>query len=1134
MQSTENSVPDMPIMDEGPDNSFFATNPLPMWIFDLDTLDFLAVNDAAVRAYGYSRDEFLGMNTKDIRPAEEVDRFLVSASTIRKHLFLSMGEWRHIRKSGDMIDVEIFVSASDYKGKKAGLVAVRDITERKKSEASLRQALEWQEAIFEGSRDAVLISDMSARLVSVNLAACELTGYSREELLSMKSSDLRAESSPSNFDKVHAELSDASFKQVESVMRRKDGSEIQVELHKRRIDVSGKSFVHTTVRDITDRKKAESDLQKSEAKYHELIESMPVGYYKSTSEGRFVDVNPAFCTMLGYTREELLSMYIPDSLYFAASEREGETKYTGFAPVTEIYRLKGKGDVEVWVEDYARYGRDADGRIIFHEGICYDITERKQARDALQASETRFRAVIENSSDTVLFLDHEWRLVKCLNAASYKRITGYTVEERLGRQEFELLHPDDLHEAKIHFTTGMRHQATTRLEFRIKHKDGYWRWVEGVARNMLGDSAIGANVMHIRDIEERKSAERMLIESEERYRILVHNSPDSIVVMTDGKFSYVNPKSVQLFHARSAEELLGKPAVAFIHPDSRVDSESRLRRMMETKEGLPLKEMKFLGADGTILEVEVRSAPVTYLGKISIQSVIRDITERKQVEKQLQLQGVALNTAANAVLITDSLGNIVWANPAFESLTGYSMDEAIGRNPRDLIKSGTQDGDYYREMWSTINSGKVWRGEIVNRRKNGSLYTEEMTIAPVRDSVGSITHFVAVKQDITDRKSLQEQLLQSQKLDSIGQLAGGVAHDYNNILGVVIGYAELLKSTLAGNHEARKPIEAILTASTRAAGLTRQLLAFARKDIVSPKVLNLNTAIGNIELILQRIIGENISIVFKPTDELWNVKIDPSQLDQMFINLAANARDAIQGIGTISISLSNYTAGQDENVARPGMMPGEFVKMTFSDTGTGMKPEVSKRVFEPFFTTKEKGHGTGLGLSTIYGIIKQNNGNIYVYSEPGRGTTFEIFLPRFEGRDESAQIHRNEHARHGTETVLVVEDQKEMLDLTIASLESFGYQVLAAGGPDEALEICRNSAQEIHLVVTDVIMPVMSGRDLSEKINELRPGTKVLFMSGYTADKLDPDGSLDCKSHFIQKPFTPVALARKVGELLDL
>lgn len=1011
MPSNKDNASNTPSFDNRPDGPFFNTNPLPMYFFDMENYDFLAVNEAAIHTYGYSRDEFLKMKASQIRPPEEVARFMESVAGAHGPYLESKGEWQHTLKSGEIIDVELIVSLADFNGRKAILSMVHDITERKRAEAALR---------------------------------------------------------------------------------------------------------------------------KSESKYRELIESMPVAYYKTTPAGRFIEVNPAFCRMVGYTSEELFAMDIPKTLYFEESEREGEKRYSGFAPVTEIYRLKRKDGSEVWMEDYARYLRDESGKIIFHEGICQDITEQKLAREALQSSEARLRTVIDSSSDAVVFLDSNWNLMECLNPVCYERITGYLPAERLGRSAFDVIHPDDLETLRSQFRTRQDEKVgATRSEYRIKHKDGTWRWVEGVARDMLEEPSIKALVIGIRDIEERKFAEKRLVESEERYRVLVHNSPDSIVVLTDGKLVYVNHETLGPMHAESEEQLIGRSILDFIHPDSRQDVIRRIEDMIKTQKDQPLHEMKLVGLDGAAVQVEVRSAPVTYFGKLSIQSVIRNVTDRRQVEKRLHLQSVALNTAANGIVITDTSGNIVWANPAFGSLTGYSLNEAVGSNMRDLIKSGKQDQEFYRNMWNTILAGQVWRGEIINKRKDGTLYTEDMTIAPVREGSGEITHFVAVKQDITDRKSLQEQLLQSQKLESIGQLAGGVAHDYNNILGVIIGYGELLKSKLRDDFEAQRPVEAILTASTRAADLTRQLLAFARKDIISPRVVNINSSLEIVQKMLKRIIGENINFVFRPGDNLWNVRIDPSQLDQVLINLAANSKDAIQGVGVITIETSNVSVDAIYAKGRPGLRTGDFVRLVFSDTGAGMESETVRRIFEPFFTTKEKGHGTGLGLSTVYGIVKQNNGEVFVTSGVGEGTSFEIFLPRFIGEVEGLLDMPPEPVAHGTETILVVEDQEDILELTRASLENYGYRVLTASSPNEALMLCKAHAGEIHLLLTDVIMPVMSGKDLSGKARELRPGMKVIYMSGYTANELSPKGVLGEEFEFIQKPFTPVALAKRVGDVLN-
>ncbi len=1242
---------EMTLFEGGIDSPFFETNPLPIWIFDRKSFRFLAVNDAAVRAYGYSRSEFLKMKLSEIRPVEDLPRFNASASSFSDSFFQPMGEWRHKLKSGVVIDVEIFVSAVEYRGKKAGLTIVHDVTERKRAEAALMQALEWQEAVFQGSRDAVFISDADSKFISVNEAACELTGYTKTELLRMCIPDLHDDMDLDAYKVYHRKIMQGEPALTEAFMLRKDGTKIRVEFNNRKMMLSGKPHMHTIARNITERKKAEEDLElyallfkhlsemilfireddrkiieaneaaqkafgytrdemlsltvydlippenrpelkkrfsaeafrgetvetvnrrkdgsifhsavrqqrltldgrrvivgfgsdlteqriaqealeKSEAKYRELIESMPDGYYLSTSAGKFIDVNPAFCRMLGYTKDEMLAMNIPETLYFEPAERRGETMYTGFSPVTEVYRLKSKDGSEVWLEDYARYGRDETGKIVNHEGICRDVTDRKRAQEAVELSEARLRAVIENSTDTIVFLDADGRQLECLNPVSFKQITGHSAAERNGKSIFELINPEEVEDARRKLAAASKLGGPVRSENRIKRNDGSWRWVEWTSRNMLSDPLISAIVVNMRDVEERKSAERLLVESEERYRLLVDNFPDSIIVFTDGVCVYVNPATLGPIRASSADQLIGRPITDFIHPDSLESTLARVTEMLRNQKALPNTEIKLNTIDGGVIEVEVRSAPVTYLGKPSIQAVLRNITQRRQVERQLQLQSVALNTAANGIVMTDIHGDIVWANPAFESLTGYEISEAMGKNLRDLIKSGRQSRDFYANMWSTILTGNIWRGEIINKKKNGTLYSEEMTIAPVFDEKGEITHFVAVKQDISERKSLQEQLLQSQKLESIGQLAGGVAHDYNNILGVVIGYAELLKSKFVDDYEAQKPIDAILTAATRASDLTRQLLAFARKEMISPRIINVNTSVENIDKMLRRIIGENIDLIFEPGTELWNVRIDPTQLDQLLVNLAANARDAIKRVGSITIRTCNVAVDARFAARHPGLSEGEFVKISFSDTGIGMDEETVKRVFEPFFTTKQKGQGTGLGLSTVYGIVNQNEGSVFVSSKPGDGTTFDIYLPRFYGEPDEELGRPSEADVRGTETVLVVEDQPEMLELTKASLEKYGYHVLTAQGPDEAITLCESSTEPIHILLTDVIMPVMSGKDLSAEVARLKPDVKTLFMSGYTANELDPEGILDAGLEFIQKPFTPVALAKKISEVL--
>ncbi|MFZ1976541.1 MAG: ATP-binding protein, partial [Bacteroidota bacterium] len=391
---------------------------------------------------------------------------------------------------------------------------------------------------------------------------------------------------------------------------------------------------------------------------------------------------------------------------------------------------------------------------------------------------------------------------------------------------------------------------------------------------------------------------------------------------------------------------------------------------------------------------------------------------------------------------------------------------------------------------------------------------------------------IASAYDITDRKKLEEQLLQAQKMDGIGRLAGGVAHDYNNILGVIIGYSELIMDKMKKADPVYNYVEMIASAAKRGADITRQLLAFARRETVSPCVLNPNEAIESLQNILQRLIGENVKLMFLPQKHVWNVKIDRTQLDQILVNLATNARDAIDDVGTITIETSNVSMDEAYTQNRLDFSSGEYVMIGFSDTGEGMSKEIKEKIFEPFFTTKSKGQGTGLGLSTIYGIVKQNGGSINVYSEAGSGTTFKIYLKRHYGEAEEPEAAHVDESIFGSETVLIVEDQSDFLELAKNSLQKYGYKVLTALSPGDGIRICETCEDEIHLLLTDVIMPAMNGKELRDKIQTIKPNIKTIFMSGYTANVIAHRGVLDEGVDFIQKPFSPYALALKVHEVL--
>lgn len=511
----------------------------------------------------------------------------------------------------------------------------------------------------------------------------------------------------------------------------------------------------------------------------------------------------------------------------------------------------------------------------------------------------------------------------------------------------------------------------------------------------------------------------------------------------------------------------------------------------------------------------------------------KDIVERKKMEELLRKLSAAVEQNPVAVIITDVKGKIEYANARFMKMTGYTLNELIGQTPR-LLKSNETPHEFYEELWRKINAGEEWRGEFHNRKKDGALYWDRSTISPIRNTEGVITHFLGVKENITAEKKLEAQYLQSQKMEAIGRLAGGIAHDFNNMLSVILGCTEAIMLDIPPESHIYKDLEQVQSAASRSADLTRQLLAFSRQQTIKPVVLDLNTQMKGMQELLRRLIGEDIDIHFALTPCLWPIQMDPSQVDQILANLAVNARDAMPDGGKLTIETQNIHLSEDYCQEREGFLPGDYVMLAVSDNGCGMSGETSEKIFEPFFSTKDEGKGTGLGLATIYGIIKQNNGFIHVYSEIDQGTTFRIYLPRYISKEMPVEVApKDTTVAHGNETVLLVEDNTMLRTLAKRMLERMGYFVLEAARPDEALDICEKYPESIHLLLTDVVMPLMNGKELRERINSLRPEIKTLFMSGYTADAIATRGVLDEGMYFVGKPFCMNELGIKVRQVLE-
>ncbi|WP_163335623.1 PAS domain S-box protein [Desulfopila sp. IMCC35008] len=624
-----------------------------------------------------------------------------------------------------------------------------------------------------------------------------------------------------------------------------------------------------------------------------------------------------------------------------------------------------------------------------------------------------------------------------------------------------------------------------------------------------------------------------LKQSENRYRGLIDLAVEGILLGSgEGVITEANKYVCEILGLRR-EEVVGRHISQLpFTPESVERFPLRFDLLQQGKK--VVTERAIQRPDGSEVQVEMRSKMMpdgTY------QSIFSDISERKRVEQELRESEErfrALHDASFGGIAIHDQGTILDCNQGLADMTGYSLDELIGFNGFELIAP-----EYLDTVIENIRNSNTQPYVAEGVRKDGTRYPLSIrgSVIPYRGQDARVTEF----RDITEqrraeneKKQLEEQLYQAQKMETIGQLAGGVAHDFNNMLGVIIGHSEMALGKLETDAPVVSDLKQIRKAADRSADITRQLLAFARKQAVSPKVLDLNRTIEGMLQMLRRLIGEHIELQWLPGEELWPVNMDTSQLDQILVNLCVNSRDAIEGMGTLSVKTSNCILEAGRYVGEPVLTTGEYVCIEVTDDGCGMDNSTLEHVFEPFFTTKGVGKGTGLGLATVYGAVKQNDGIVNVASEAEKGTTFEIYLPRHLGDD--FQIAGGGNAGislHGTETILLVEDEIAILEMTRKMLEQLGYEVIPAHSPFEALTVSNRENLQIDMVITDVIMPELNGRDLVRRLIEKSSLLKVLYMSGYTADIISRQGTLEEGMHFIQKPFSLGELGEKVRQVLD-
>jgi PAS domain S-box-containing protein len=857
-----------------------------------------------------------------------------------------------------------------------------------------------------------------------------------------------------------------------------------------------------------------------------ILERITDAFVALDREWRFIYVNRMAEKAIGLPREELLGRNMWE-LFPDLAGTQFEAEYRGAVSegrvrhFQEYYRR-----LDAWFEKHLYPSED--GLTVFFR----DVTERRRTEAELRESEEMHRLLFERNPLPLWVYDVETLRFLAVNESAARRY-GYSREEFLSMTIRDIRPPEDV-PALMEDVASAPVGYGGPSPWRHLTKDGSVIDVE-ITSYPLTFGGRPARFVLANDVTERHRAERALLGSEARLAGIVESAMDAIITIDEQQRVVLFNAAAEEMFGLTASEALGRPLDDFIPRRYRAAHREYIRDFGTT--GVTSRVMagaravSALRADGVEFLVEASISQIEASGQKLYTVIMRDITERREAEERLIRISRAVEGTSDGIRITDLAGNSIYHNPAFLRLVGYTVEEL---NAAGGLNAFMADEALAREMHGTIASGRSWRGEAELKSRDGRAVFVHVSADAIKDDSGSIIGLMCIYTDITERRQMEVQFRQAQKMEAVGRLAGGIAHDFNNLLTAITGYSDLVVDSLSPSDPVRRDVEEIRKAGERASTLTRQLLVFSRQQVLQPKVVDLNALVIGIEHLLRRLIGEDIELSTALDPDLTSVKADPGHIEQVIMNLAVNARDAMPRGGRLTIETKNVRL--DEQYAREHgrvVTPGPYVLLAVSDTGVGIDEITLQRIFEPFFTTKEQGKGTGLGLSTVYGIVKQSGGHVWVYSEKGRGATFKVYLPPAGARAEAEEAEEPAKAERGTGTLLLVEDEEMIRKLARKVLEGGGYTVLEAANGLEALRAAEAYEGPIHLLVTDVVMPQMGGGDLVERVTPLRPGMRVLYMSGYTDAAIVHHGVLDEGTNFIQKPFTPDALLRKVREVLE-
>lgn len=1033
-----------------------------------------------------------------------------------------------------------------------------------KGRNSINQPFQDHEEIYrfiaENTADIISIMNMDLHFTYISPSLTRIRGITPDEATTQTLEQILTPESLKTALAMYAEemaleasgtADPARTRLVELEIYHKDGSGIWLEnnISFLRNQQGAPTGILVVSRNITDRKRAEQTFMESESKYRSLFEASndPIFILK---DNICIECNPAAWKMYGITREQIIGTspwdfsppFQEDGI--VSREKAVEKMDAALSSEPQFFEWKLMGpDEKVFDVEVSLVRIEFEGKNCILS-IVRDITYRKTMEIALRESEQKYRTIFENTGTPLLFAAEDTTIL--LVNKEFEKLSGYPKEELEGKKKWKdfIVNKNDL-ARMIEYNRRRRVEPEAvphSYEVQMVNKSGRLR---DILVNVAIISESNMTLAGMVDITDRKKAEEAQKESEAKYRLIAENMVDVISILDMNlRYTYVSPSilrvrgfTVEEAMEQTLEETMTPESlqVAFKIFEEELQLETTGRADPKRTRILELEEYK---NDGTLIRTENTLSFLRDENQkpVGILVLARDITERKQAEQALResennLRRIFDNTY-DAIFIHDTDGKVLDVNQTLLDMYGVSREQALQMSIAEDFSTPNNPLDQLEHRWRRVLQGESVTFEWEAKRPNdGSIFDVEVALNGI--TLGNQKVVLANVRDITDRKALEEQLRQSQKMEAVGQLAGGVAHDFNNMLQAIIGYTEIVLSSPSLDDSDRDKILEVHHAGQRAGELTRQLLAFSRRQVLHLGPLNLNLIVNNLFKMLRRLIGENIELTSFPEKDLWTVNADRSQMEQVLMNLCINARDAMPQGGQLAIETYNVTLDDKYCAQIEWAKPGRYVQLNVTDSGSGMSPETRMKVFEPFFTTKEKGEGTGLGLATVYGIVRQHNGMIHVYSEIGKGSRFSVYLPVIETIKTATIPEPDRPVSEGHETILIAEDDERIRLLADEILKTAGYHVLMAIDGEDAIRIYHSCGRKIDLLLLDVVMPKKSGREVFDEIQSVNPAIKCLFMSGYSENAVHTNFILDNSLLLIQKPFNNNELLRMIRQTLD-